>query len=233
MSNEAAAPKARSPLSPDEVEAIIEAKEEWRRRLRARRGTHTKRQRAERAEAIADVLDSIPAVREARSVAAYAARSSEPDTRGWMSRALARQQRVILPVLGTGLARDWALLTSLEDLQERAPGRPPEPSGPSLGARAIADVDVVIAPALAIDTWGRRLGQGGGWFDRVLGLVPRGVPVISLVYDDELFDGFATPLPIEPHDLLVTAVATPAGWRTLAPGQGLDQAHLSAGAAEE
>ena len=198
-----------------DLEAVIEAKGALRLRLREQRKQRSARQRAQASAAIADLLDSIPEVREAGTVAAYAARPAEPDTLAWLDRAIGRGQKVMLPVLGAGLARNWAYCDDLADLTERAPGRPPEPSTGELGAEAVAAADVVIAPALAIDTRGRRLGQGGGWFDRMLALVPRGVPVIALVFDDELFDGDAAPLPHEPHDLHVTAVVTPSGWRNL------------------
>ena len=117
-----------------------------------------------------------------------------------------------MPVLGSGLQRDWAEYAGADDLRERAPGRPPEPGGPTLGAAALADADVVIAPALAVDTTGARLGQGGGWYDRALEHIRPGVPVVALVFPEELYDAETRPLPRERHDRPVDAVATPPGW---------------------
>ena len=37
-----------------------------------------------------------------------------------------------------------------------------------LGTDAIKLADVVLAPAIAVDTRGVRLGQGGGWYDRAI-----------------------------------------------------------------
>ncbi|MBA3488194.1 MAG: 5-formyltetrahydrofolate cyclo-ligase, partial [Longispora sp.] len=71
-----------------------------------------------------------------------------------------------------------------------------EPTGPRLGVHAIATVDLVIAPALAVDVSGMRLGRGGGAYDRALGRVPAGVPIVALVFDDELLPR----VPAEPHD---------------------------------
>ena len=192
-----------------------DAKDALRRAVRERRSARTARQRAQAAAALADVLETVPAVRDAQCVAAYASRATEPGTEVLLERLAAQGKRVLLPVLGTGLARDWAEYTSTEDLRERAPGRPPEPSGPALGADAVAMADVVVAPALAVDTHGRRLGQGGGWYDRVLPLVREGVTVVALVYPDEVYDGDSRPVPTEPHDRRVAVVATPDGWREL------------------
>jgi 5-formyltetrahydrofolate cyclo-ligase len=192
-----------------------DAKDELRRAIRARRAARSPRQRSDAAAAFADVLESIPAVRDAACVALYAARAAEPGTGVLLDRLAARGVRVLLPVLGLGLARDWAAYEAGEVLRERAPGRPPEPGGPTLGAGAVADADVVIVPALAVDTSGRRLGQGGGWYDRVLTLVPDGVTVVAMVFPDEVYDAETRPLPTEAHDVPVHAVATTQGWRWL------------------
>ncbi len=192
-----------------------DAKGALRRAIRERRSARTARQRAQAATAFADVLETLPAVRDAKCVAAYAARPSEPGTEVLLERLAAQGKRVLLPVLGTGLARDWAEYVPGEELRERAPGRPPEPGGPALGAEAVAEADVVIAPALAVDTAGRRLGQGGGWYDRVLTLAREDVPVVALVFPEEIYDGEARPLPVEAHDRMIPLVATPQGWREL------------------
>jgi 5-formyltetrahydrofolate cyclo-ligase len=51
------------------------------------------------------------------------------------------------------------------------------------------------------------LGRGGGSYDRALTRVKPGVPVIALLYREELL---AT-VPAEAHDQRVTAVLTPDG----------------------
>ena len=136
---------------------------------------------------------TIPAVADARCVSVYASRVTEPGTGPLLEALAARGVRVLLPVLGSGLQRDWAEYAGPDDLRERAPGRPPEPGGPTLGAAALADADVVIAPALAVDTTGARLGQGGGWYDRALEHLRPGAPVVALVFPEELYDARDAP----------------------------------------
>lgn len=192
-----------------------DAKEELRRAIRAQRLARPPRLRAEAAVALAEALAEMPEVRDARCVATYAARPAEPGTDVLLEQLAARGTRVLLPVLGAGLARDWAEYQGPDDLRERAPGRPPEPSGPTLGAEAILDADVVVAPALAVDTGGVRLGQGGGWYDRVLKQARPGVPVVAMVFPEEVYDVVQRPLPAEEHDMPVHAVVTPEGWQRL------------------
>jgi 5-formyltetrahydrofolate cyclo-ligase len=204
------------PVQPYPLHGSIEpedAKEILRKAIRTARSARTERRRDEAALAIADVIETIPEVLSARCVATYAARPTEPGTTAMLERLSARGVRVLLPVLGAGLQRDWAEFDGAHDLQVRAPGRPPEPSGPTLGAAALADADVVVAPALAVDSNGVRLGQGGGWYDRALEHVRPGTKVIAVVFPEEVYDATDRPLPLEKHDRTVDAVATPLGWR--------------------
>jgi len=196
----------------DEVEDV---KERLRIAIRNARNIRSVRQREAAAHALVDVVLTIPAVADATCASVYASRVTEPGTGPLLEALAARGVRLLLPVLGSGLQRDWAEYAGPDDLRERAPGRPPEPGGPTLGAATLADADVVIAPALAVDTTGARLGQGGGWYDRALEHLRPGVPVVALVFPEELYDAEKRPLPRERHDRLVDAVATPLEWHLI------------------
>ncbi|MFC8923216.1 5-formyltetrahydrofolate cyclo-ligase [Cellulosimicrobium sp. NPDC057127] len=206
------------PVQPYPLHGSIEAedaKEILRKAIRTNRQSRSERLRKEAALALAEVVETIPDVAAASCVATYAARPSEPGTLAVLERLSSRGARILLPVLGAGLQRDWAEYAGPADLQVRAPGRPPEPGTPTLGPDALAHADVVIAPALAVDTRGVRLGQGGGWYDRALEHTRPGAKVVALVYPEEVYDAADRPLPVEPHDRPVDAVATPLGWRWL------------------
>ncbi len=209
MSNAA----STGPHVPEDEDEIEQLKERWRRRIRTARAHRSARRLEDEARALAEVVVAIPAVDAARCVSLYAARPGEPSTAPLLDLLEQRGVRVLLPVLGTGLQRDWADYAGAADLLERAPGRPPEPSGPSLGAEALAAADVVLVPALAVDTDGNRLGQGGGWYDRALAHARPDAAVIALTYSDEVHDADVEPIPRAPHDRPVDAVATPAGAR--------------------
>ena len=124
--------------------------------------------------------------------------------------------RVLLPVLLDDLDLDWAVFAGAGALPRPAPAML-EPAGPPLGRDAIATADLVLVPALAVDGAGRRLGQGGGSYDRAL---PRATaPVVAVVFGDEVL---AT-LPVERHDRSVDGVLTPdrgLRWLRESPGGG-------------
>lgn len=80
-----------------------------------------------------------------------------------------------------------------------------EPTGEDLGIDGLADVDAVLAPALAVDRHGVRLGYGRGYYDRALKSLPADRPVLAVVYDDELVES----LPSADYDRSVTHTITP------------------------
>lgn len=190
-----------------------DAKEALRSAIRANRQIRSERLRAEAAEHFADVIESIPEVAAARCIAAYVSRSAEPRTGTLLERLATRGVRVLLPVLGSGLERGWAEFAGLDDLLERAPGRPPEPGTPAHGAEELAEADLIVAPALAVDTSGMRLGQGGGWYDRALEHRRPGTTVIAVVFPEEVYDAEQRPIPREDHDVPIDGFATPHEYR--------------------
>jgi 5-formyltetrahydrofolate cyclo-ligase len=82
------------------------------------------------------------------------------------------------------------------------------PAGAPLGIDEVARATVLLVPALAVDWSGRRLGRGGGSYDRVLARVSAAVPVAALLHRGEILDE----VPADPWDRTVNAVVTPDGW---------------------
>lgn len=131
------------------------------------------------------------------SAAVYASFGTEPPTAALLAALAGR--RVLLPVVLPDGDLDWAAWDG------RLPGgtAPIEPEGARLGPGAVAECDLVVVPALAVDRRGVRLGRGGGSYDRALRRA-RGL-VVALLHDGELVDQ----LPEDAHDVRVGAVATP------------------------
>jgi 5-formyltetrahydrofolate cyclo-ligase len=172
----------------------------------------TSEAREEGGRSLRDALLGLPEMGMAGTVAAYYSIGSEPDTRRLLYALWKRGTYVLLPLLLPGGDLDWASYEGPDSLIPGARGLL-EPGEPARGADAIARADVVLVPALAVDTSGNRLGRGGGSFDRALARVGPLIPVIALLYDEELVGS----VPAEPHDRKVTAVARPAHGVTRAP----------------
>ncbi|MCM3884100.1 5-formyltetrahydrofolate cyclo-ligase [Frankia sp. R82] len=144
---------------------------------------------------------ALPEVAEARCVAAYAGLPGEPDLGDLLDRLLAAGTRVLLPALRTDLDLDFR--EHVGTLVPGALGTREPPTAAPLGDLGLADV--VIIPALAVDRHGRRLGRGGGSYDRALVRVAADAVVIAVVHDQELLDH----VPTAPHDRGVDLVVTP------------------------
>ncbi|MGH3752535.1 MAG: 5-formyltetrahydrofolate cyclo-ligase [Pseudonocardiaceae bacterium] len=138
------------------------------------------------------------------TVCAYWPVGAEPGSPALLDGLVHRGYRVLLPVVGALGPLDWAEYTGAESLQA-APLGLRKPAGPLLGYAAIATAVLVLVPALAVDQHGVRLGRGGGHYDRTLPLATPGTPLVAIVRDDEVLAA----LPVQPHDVPVTAALTP------------------------
>jgi 5-formyltetrahydrofolate cyclo-ligase len=197
------------------VDDVSAAKRSLRARIRAERRDRNPRLRQAEAEELAFVVQELPEIRSARYVTVYASRPTEPETAPLRTALLARGIHVLLPIALPDGVLDWAEDSGPLRAVEGPGGD--EPTGPRLGGKAIRRADVVLAPALAVDTLGHRLGQGAGYYDRALPMVPPGVPVIAVVNVPEVLDAAVEPVPAEPHDRRVDAVVTPRGCLRLEP----------------
>lgn len=175
-----------------------------RQHLLAARARLSPAQRAAAATAIAAHASGCAPLATARRVAAYLALPSEPDSGPLIADLLARGAEVIVPVVVSDTDLAWVQYTGESELRPGALGIA-EPVGERLGPEALASVDVVVLPALAVDRSGHRLGRGAGYYDRALA-DHRGVRC-AVVYASELL----AEVPHEPHDVPVHLVLTDGG----------------------
>ncbi len=186
------------------VSQVRQDKAGLRSQVLAARSRLSADQRSAAGRLIRDALLSLPEVQMAGTIAAYYSVGAEPDTRGLVYALWKRGSYVLLPLLRDDGDLDWASYEGPDSLVAgprglREPGQPPR------GVEAVARADVVLAPALAVDRAGNRLGRGGGSFDRALARVGPLIPVIALLYDGELIGR----VPAEPHDVPVRAAVRP------------------------
>lgn len=79
--------------------------------------------------------------------------------------------------------------------------RQPTPSSPQVSPRRIG---VALAPGLAFDRRGGRLGRGKGYYDRLLAGLTRGVPRVGVTLERLLVDR----VPQAAHDIPMTHLIT-------------------------
>lgn len=129
-------------------------------------------------------------------VTSYESVPGEPPTPALNAALRARGITVLVPITLPDLDLDWHDAADAD----RTP----------LGLTAVERADLVLAPGLAVDVTGTRMGQGGGCYDRALPRRRPGTPVVVVLHPGELV-GADDPLPRADHDQPVDAVVTADG----------------------
>ena len=188
-----------------------ELKGRLRRECLARRRAIEPQQVTGRSEAILQRLLALREYADAELVHTYAASvENEVETDELIRHALRAGKRVVVPVVEP---RSRALRhAEIRDLDELRPGHWDLRQPPIEGARwleDVADIDLVIVPALAYDRRGNRLGLGGGYYDRFLSAIR--AATVGPTFACLLLEA----VPVDPWDIPVDLVITES---TLHPG---------------
>lgn len=157
------------------------------------------------------LLMQLPEYRAAQTVLWYLDCRSELRTSHALPAALNSDKRIIVPYCtvdeagANNLGLWW--LTGMDELvvgkwkileppRERwgEPGKEFEPE----------QIDLVIVPGVAFSRDGGRMGNGQGYYDRLLARVRPDCPLVALCYESQLFDE----LIVSPHDVFMDKVVT-------------------------
>jgi 5-formyltetrahydrofolate cyclo-ligase len=184
--------------------ALHEAKRTMRGAIVAARDALPEAERRAAAQAIAERVRALRSYADARCVLVTLPFRSEWDTRSLVAAALAAGKTVALPrVNETTRMLDLHAVTDIEHETEPGYRGIPEPA-PELPPVALAAIDWVLVPGVAFDLQGRRLGYGGGYYDRLLALLRPGTLRVAGAFDLQV----VAAVPAAPHDLVVNVIVT-------------------------
>lgn len=159
--------------------------------------------KAESSAAICRHVLAMPEYRDAETVFCFVGRQHEIDTMPLLRQILADGKRLCVPLCVEKGIMELRQITAIEELVPGSYGiQEPPANAPAV---SVDEVDLSIIPCLSCDHGGRRLGFGGGYYDRFLG-VYRSAAV--LVCRERLI---REELPVEPHDMPVPWVITERG----------------------
>lgn len=181
---------------------------EEKRRLRAQ--VRARRRAVENAEALSrlilDRATTLPAYLQARTAMYYLDSGSEVKTRERLVAALGGRKTIVIP----WCEADQLQLFALKAIDELAPGRynilEPRRELRERPERRVApeSLDVVLAPGVAFDRQGRRLGQGRGYYDRLFPRLRPDATIIGLAFETQVLPE----IPVEEHDVQMHFVVT-------------------------
>ena len=170
-------------------------KDEIRRTMRERRKALTPEERTAASDAVCAKLAEL---QFRPPIAVYLASPQEIDLSPFIRKMRTTGVTVVAP-RWNGETYELAVLKGLDDAHLR--------QGP-MGIREPAEAEIVpprevgvwLVPGLAFTRNGKRLGYGGGWYDRLLADATKDAVKLGIAHAFQVVDD----LPSEPHDILLT-----------------------------
>jgi 5-formyltetrahydrofolate cyclo-ligase len=178
------------------------AKREVRRRVLAARDATDPADRVRAAARVTERVLALPEMVAATTVLAFSSFGSELSTMPLIEALVGRGVLVGLPVIDGEdiVARSWR---PEEPTTETWFGAREPAGGDAIDASAF---DVIVTPAIAVDRAGRRVGYGGGYYDRFLPRTRADTFRVAVVLPEQLVQ---EDLPAGAFDLRVHAIVTP------------------------
>ena len=151
---------------------------------------------------------ALPAYAAAKTVMWYVDAGSEVRTRHSLPEVLGHGKRVVVPwcVVETNTLE----LFLLEDMSELVEGAykilEPKTELRHLPNKLVKpeELDLVMVPGTAFDLRGGRMGQGKGYYDRLLSTARKDAPLVGMAFDCQIFDE----IPVASHDVFMDQVLT-------------------------
>ncbi len=199
---------------PDATIPVQAQKRRIRRSMLAVRRGVSAAERLARSRRVWERVVTLSCYQRARMVLAYMAFDGEVLTDGLIRQATALGKQIVLPMVQAD--RLTMALYGIDDLErDMVPGYQGilEPHPHRTRVVAPESLDLVLVPGIAFDLRGGRLGYGAGFYDRLLGQLPRNISTVGLAFDFQIMPR----LPLQPHDIMLEAIVTDsrAIWGTL------------------
>ena len=155
------------------------------------------------------IYSLIPRTGEKLTIAAYLPTAAEPPITDALQQLHHDGHRILVPVVRPGRQLAWVQWDPHVQHPLNGMGIA-EPEGDTEGPHAFTAADLRLVPALAYGRNGRRLGQGGGYYDRLLPRLSEQAlreTTVGVVFADEVLDS----IPYDTWDGVLYRVLTENG----------------------
>lgn len=183
---------------------IKQQKQALRRRILQQRAALGAAARASESAQICRRLLQLPEFQRARCIAAFAPMGEEVDLWSVLDDCVARQKTVALPRVADAAARALSFHAYRRRADLQSGYRGIEEPAPDAKNIPVYLFDFIIIPAVAIDRRKKRLGYGGGFYDKVLFEAPQATSCATIFRCQRVEF-----LPSEPHDRPVKLFISP------------------------
>lgn len=172
-------------------------KQALRKEIRQKKRAMTEEQISSASRRLAELFFASASYQQAKTIYGYLPYNQEVRTVPMLEQALRDGKRVAVPkVYGEEMRFIY-----LEDLSQVEKGYAGIPEPIADAPVACDPTALVLMPGLAFDRQGRRIGYGGGFYDRFLAQEPEH-PTLALCYEFQMCDS----LPTEEFDVPVDCV---------------------------
>lgn len=176
-----------------------EEKKQLREKIKELKRQYTPEELKEYGQKVISVTEKHPYFQKARNIFIYWSLPDEVPTHEFIEK-WGREKQFILPrIIGDHLElREYHGFNTLE----KGPSFGIlQPTGPVFSQ--LEDIDLALVPGLAFSLGGKRLGRGGGYYDRTLPLLINAYKA-GLAFPFQVMDA----IPQDDHDILLDAVIT-------------------------
>jgi 5-formyltetrahydrofolate cyclo-ligase len=187
------------------VTTLNDEKQRLRKEILDRRKELSAAHRVVRSADILQRLFELEAVRSATWIHFYVSSGHEVETTGMIAHALSRGKRVSVPKMEPESKR--LILSELRDpVRELSPGPKgiPEPKPEAFRPVDAHAMALFVIPGVAFDERGNRLGQGAGYYDRLLANISDRIPIVGLAFELQI----VKEIPVGEHDIKVNWIVT-------------------------
>lgn len=178
-------------------------KKKLRKKIQNKRNSLPVLDRKKRSKIIAEKFFSTVYYNDSNNILIYYPFRSEIDVTIIIRQALKNKKNIILPGVYNRKLKLFYINNLKKQLEMGAYGIM-EPITGLCRAAKISDIDLVIVPGLVFDKNLNRLGYGGGFYDRLLPLIPAGVKKIAPCFDIQVVES----IPVSEHDIKVDLLIT-------------------------
>ena len=194
------------------MDQALSTRSDIRREMRRRRRSLTAPQRMSFAERLARSIASSRIFHRSLRIAVYLPNDGEMDPRRLIHRAWKVGKHCYLPTLNR--QRLWFLPYRCDTPLRTNRFGIPEPDLSPRRRWSLQTLDLVLAPLVAFDDQGNRLGMGGGYYDRTFSYLAsrshwRRPLIVGVAYEFQRVQD----LPCHPWDVPLHGIATERGLR--------------------
>ena len=174
-------------------------KHKLREEIRRRRASLPTYEVLEKSNRIVTRLKEMDDFINAGVIACYISFDNEVYTHGLIKQFI-KSKDILVPVV----RGNEIFLSHIMDWKELKSGTYGilEPAGEFIRKRGYDEVELIIVPGIVFDKKGRRIGYGGGYYDRLLSSMD--ALKVALAYEFQIFDE----IPEDEHDIRMDVIVT-------------------------